>query len=239
MLQAIKRQFVIELSGWLWGIVTLLATSASGMFMMSMIAKFSDENECWYATGTIMGAAILVIYILIMIGAGIGFDFNLEVSMGCTRRHFFGSFYIVNGLFCVIFVFAVMGVYAIENALAAVLYPDMENGLDILPYIVRGGIPVVLLAITVAGLAGALVMRFGMRAFWVIWVIWMLAFLGVPNICNTVADAPDSFLGRIGARSWQLIASIPIEIWLVVAALASLLSLAGTWLIIRRQQVTL
>lgn len=239
MLHAIKQQFFVEWSGWVAGLATLLAASGGGMLMMYMIVKFSDEKEYWVATGTILGAAMLAIYILIMIGAGIAFNFNLEVSMGCTRRHFLVSFYIVNILFSITLVLVLLGVYKLESAVAAVLYPDLEMALNLWPYLIRGGIPAVLFIITVAGFCGGLVMRFGMRAFWVIWAIWMFGFLGVPNLSNVTRDAPDSLLGRIGTQSWQLIASVPAEVWIVLAVIVSVACFAGTWLIVRKQQVTL
>lgn len=238
MLHAIKQQFQVELIGLVYGIVILAGVSIAGIILMYILANVIDDKEFWIAMGALLGAIGIALYMLVMMGASIGYDFNMQISLGCTRRHFFVSYYVVNASFAVLYVMGLMGIYRIEKGLAAALYSDLDCALDFWPILVRGGIPIAFLIIAVGGFAGALVMRFGMKAFWVMWAIWMFAFLGVPNISNLTESAPDSVLGRIGIQAGLLIQSVSVELWITAGVLTGIVSLAGTWLIIRRQRVT-
>jgi len=53
-----------------------------------------------------------------------------------------------------------------------------------------------------------------------------------------VKDAPDSFLGMVGNAFTQWLKAVPGNVWIILAAVFSLLSFGITFLFIKKQQVT-
>ncbi len=239
MLQLIRKQLRAQGTDVIWGPVIMLAAGIVGMSIMFAMMKFDVADGEWFCLGTMLGGIVAAFYGFIWISAGIGFYFNMEVAMGCSRKEFFFSYYltgfVMNGVYAIIM--AIMCI--IENALGRMLYPGMENDIDLLYYIIRGGIPAVVVLTVIGGFCGTLVLRYGKKAFWVLWAIWMVLCLGGPRISDAVSDAPDSVFGKIGTAVEVLLESVSVNIWILFGAAIVLACGVADFLMLRRQQVTM
>lgn len=239
MLRLIRKQLRAQGTDVIWGPVIMLAVGIIGLCIMFAMMKFDIADGEWFCLGTMMGGIVAVFYGFIWISAGIGFYFNMEVAMGCSRKEFFFSYYltgfVMNGIYAVILVLMCM----IEDALGRMLYPGMENEIDLLSYIIRGGIPVAVSLTVIGGFCGTLVLRFGKKAFWILWTIWMVLCLGGPRISDAMSDAPDSAFGKIGAAVEVLWESVSVNIWIMFGAAVVMVCGVADFMMLRRQQVTM
>lgn len=238
MLRAIKKQFAIQWRDWVLGYLCVLVVSMLGVLMANVVMQFGQEAESYVSLGAIMGCGMAVVYSGLWTMMQLGICFNQEISMGYTRSRFFVSFYTVNfvGNFLMVLLLLLIGLG--ENQLYHVLYPGGENEINLIPYLFRVGLPAAFALSMAAGLCGVLLMRYGRKAFWALWGLWMFGFLGIPYISDAVKDAPDSFLGMVGNAFTQWLKAVPGNVWIILAAVFSLLSFGITFLFIKKQQVT-
>lgn len=238
MIQAIKKQFQVQLADWLWIVLVIIGANVFGQILHLVIIKTDETAETSFAMGTFFALVVTLIVLLITAFSQLGTYFNVEISMGFTRLHFFISYYV----FCVIFslagVLAVMLINLLENRILEIAYPSLPNEIYFMPYLIKYGFPAAVLLPIVAIFCGVLMLRFGRKVFWVIWVIYMLAALGIPTIMDHAETAPESLYGRIGIMCIGLFEKIPVNVWVCLGIVLVIVSFAGSWLLLRKQQVT-
>ena len=239
MLSAIKKQFKTQCRDWL-GIMTVLMLGAAvfGGILFAVIAALDHETDSYFAMGTVIAGIMAVMFTGIMMMASLSQLFNLEVSMGCTRKHFFISYYTLGFFVGLCGVVMLWLINMAENTMNRVMYPGMSEEISFLPYLLKWSIPVMTVILVLAGFCGALMMRFGKVAGWILWFLWMFGWLGLPRIQEAVEKAPDSLFGRIGSIAADMLRMVPLHTWVCIAVLVSILAFAETWVLLRRQQVT-
>lgn len=238
MIASIKKQLLIQWDAWVLGIAILCAGGVFGMILLSVIMRFDKEATSYFPVGTLIAALICGLYsILTVIGQTLVY-FNMEVSMGSTRKQFFVSTFVVNVLENVSFVLMLVAICAAENALYAVWYAGMENEINLLPYLIRYGIGAALALLMISGFCGALILRYGAKAGWTFWVVWMVGCIGLPRVIEAADEAPNSFFGIIGNNLAGLMQRVPWNIWLCLVVIISLGCFAASYLLIRKQAVT-
>lgn len=235
-MKAIKRQFLILWDSLMFEIVLMIGSSLIGAVLFQIIVRADKSVTSYFALGTFIGCMMLIIYAFVM-AAGVAVYFNTEVSMGCTRKEFFMSYFAV----CVIGnIFAVILLVLICRAETTIydrIYPALGREIDLLPYLLRFGIPAAIGLVVVGVLCGTLVMRFGKKAFWIIWGLWMFGCLGIPRIHEATDEAPKSVFGMIGNKAMGMFRGIPVNIWIFAAVAFCLVSFVISFHIIRKQQV--
>lgn len=236
MIQTIKKQFQVQWRDWLWEFASSFIAWMAGFGMLHLI--MADDGTSWLAVGTLLGGVIAGIVSLLVSVFSLGILFNTQVGMGCTRRRFFISYYLVGCTMNLLLVLFLILLCAVESALCARIYPGMGTEFDLMPWLWKAGIPAALAIPAAGGFCGALILRFGKKAFWALWCVWMFVFLGVPNISNAVEDAPSSFFGMLGRQAMRAFGAVPASAWILLGAAAVLLCFGGSWLLLRRQQVT-
>ena len=139
--------------------------------MMIIRANTMEENECVTLGMLIAMAALVFMHFFGIIFSFVG-EFNMAISMGATRRAYVGSYALFNmaelaGLELLLFVLG-----KIESALMRVIYPQCEVILDLTQYFQWKYLLAVIVGMTIVELfLGAVILRFGMKAFWAIWAI--------------------------------------------------------------------
>lgn len=238
MVQTIRTQFRLQWENEIMSLLFLLGGMAVGEVLLVILFRFGENVGSYVAAGTILAGFMGILYRIITLCLGMNYSFGLEISVGCTRRQFFVSYYIE--AFCgMLKDLAILILIALaENAVCAWLITDRENSVNLVPYLLRWGVPVCVLTVTLAGFCGALVMRFGKLASWSIWIFWMAVCIGTPNITDLMQEAPDSALGRFGNSFAGILQKIPWQYWPVYLAIASVLFIGGAYAIVRKQQVT-
>ena len=201
--------------------------------MMIIRANTMEENEC-----VTLGMLIAMIVLVFIHFFGITFsfvgEFNMALSMGATRKSFVGSYALFNmvelaGLELLLFVLG-----KIELALISVIYPQCEIILDVTQYFQWKYLLAVIVGMTVVELfLGAVILRFGMKAFWVVWAIWMFVTLVPAKLSeNEVMAAKMHQLGeQIGLENI-------VQYLVVVGVIAAVIMAVLGWNFLKKQRVT-
>ena len=239
MLETVKKQFSIQWKDWIWVGAFLFGAAVLGMGMHLFIVKIDKTVNTYFALGTVFSGVLTAILGGIMIITQFGIYFHAEISLGCRRDYYLLSVYFFDLAALLGCLAAVILVNIAENALEAVMYPDLSCEIDFLPYLLKWGFPVILLLCVGGIFCGALLLRFGKRAFWVLWTIWMAACIGGPQVLNAMTEAPDSPLGRIGNFFMELGKRIPGNAAAVLIVVLLAVCMVFTWKMIKKQEVAL
>lgn len=237
MFETLKKQVLIQYELWILMYVFVLAGSLFGNILFLLLMKFDSTANTTFTLGTVMGIIISIIYLFIMQAVQLSLYFNLEVSMGCTRRRFLVSEYVAAFAAGLVGLGVVVVIQRIETGWIKRIYPDLPSEINLLPYLLKWGIPAVAALVILAGFCSAMVMRFKRKAFWVFWVLWMFVCLCVPRIHDAAKEAPNSLFGRIGRFVVEIVGIFSARVWLALAVLLCVLMTTVTYQIIRRQQV--
>lgn len=201
--------------------------------MMIIRANTMEENEC-VTLGMLIAMIVLVfIHFFGIIFSFVG-EFNMALSMGATRKSFVGSYALFNmvelaGLELLLFVLG-----KIELALISVIYPQCEIILDVTQYFQWKYFLAVIVGMTVVELfLGAVILRFGMKAFWVVWAIWMFLTLVPAKLSeNEVMAAKMHQLGeQIGLENI-------VQYLFAAGVVAAVIMAVLGWNFLKKQRVT-
>lgn len=239
MFQTIKKQFRLQWTTWAVGWGFTLAAAAVGCILLQVIMRSDPEVESYLALGTVMGLIGGGVYTIFVACASTGNDFNMQISVGCTRKRYFVSHLLANLAGCLTQVILLIGINLAEKALYARIWPWRADEMSFLPYMFRYGALAAIAAALIAEFCGALLLRFGRKAFWVLWALWMFGCIVIPRIAEAADEAPDSVFGRIGTGAGRILESVPVGIWPLLLTAVCVFCLAGSYQILRRQQVTL
>ncbi len=204
-----------------------------GIIVMMIIRANIVEKEC-VTLGMLIGMIILVFMHFFGITFSFIGEFNMALSMGATRKSFVGSYALFNmvelaGLELLLFVLG-----KIELALISVIYPQCEIILDVTQYFQWKYLLAVIVGMTVVELfLGAVILRFGMKAFWVVWAIWMfLTLVPVKLSENEVMAAKMHQLGeQIGLENI-------VQYLLAAGVVAAVIMAVLGWNLLKKQRVT-
>lgn len=204
-----------------------------GIIVMMIIRANIVEKEC-VTLGMLIGMIILVFMHFFGITFSFVGEFNMALSMGATRKSFVGSYALFNmvelaGLELLLFVLG-----KIELALISVIYPQCEIILDVTQYFQWKYLLAVIVGMTVVELfLGAVILRFGMKAFWVVWAIWMfLTLVPVKLSENEVMAAKMHQLGeQIGLENI-------VQYLLAAGVVAAVIMAVLGWNLLKKQRVT-
>lgn len=204
-----------------------------GIIVMMIIRANIVEKEC-VTLGMLIGMIILVFMHFFGITFSFVGEFNMALSMGATRKSFVGSYALFNmvelaGLELLLFVLG-----KIELALISVIYPQCEIILDVTQYFQWKYLFAVIVGMTVVELfLGAVILRFGMKAFWVVWAIWMfLTLVPVKLSENEVMAAKMHQLGeQIGLENI-------VQYLFAAGVVAAVIMAVLGWNLLKKQRVT-
>ena len=204
-----------------------------GIIVMMIIRANTVEKEC-VTLGMLIGMIILVFMHFFGITFSFVGEFNMALSMGATRKSFVGSYALFNmvelaGLELLLFVLG-----KIELALISVIYPHCEIILDVTQYFQWKYLLAVIVGMTVVELfLGAVILRFGMKAFWVVWAIWMFLTLVPAKLSeNEVMAAKMHQLGeQIGLENI-------VQYLFAAGVVAAVIMAVLGWNFLKKQRVT-
>lgn len=213
----------VALGGYVLGIIVMMVIRANTM----------EENEC-VTLGVLIAAIMLgFVHLFGIIFSFIG-EFNMALSMGATRKAYVGSYALFNmaelaGLELLLFVFG-----KIEFAIMGVIYPQCDVILDLTQYFQWKYLLEVIIGMTIVELfAGAVILRFGMKALWGIWAVWMFIMLVPVKLSENEMIAAK--MHQIGMQiGFGNIAQYLFLFGVVVAAIMAVLA----WKLLRKQKVT-
>ena len=91
--------------------------------------------------------------------------------------------------------------------------------------------------VVLSQLMGALFLRFGKLAFWVLWVMWMVGALFFPIIKDDLEEKRHTVFATVGHIFTQVITSLPLFAWLLIGTGVLCILLFLSYRMILRQQV--
>ncbi len=237
MKDTIKKQFHLMTEDWILGGVLILGGFLVGQILHALILHTDPTATHSVPLGSILAAAAAVVFVIMESTSSIRTLFHMEVSMGCTRKRFYVSFFTVQLTSCAAAFLLLLFLAWIENDLNAWLYPGLAAKLDFMEGLLKWGVPAALAVTTVGDFCGTLLMRFGRTAFWILWAVWMLLCVGFPQVHDAIEEAPGSFFGVLGMRILEMTGKVPTGGWMALLAAAVIGCAVGAWQIIRKQEV--
>lgn len=238
MRSIMRKQFAVQYRDWCAQLAFMAGAWAVGILAHGIVHAAVKNLDVTAEAGTI--AAVIaggILLFCVTMNQTVSY-FNLEITLGLTRKQFLISYYAVcaagsaaaGGFLCLL--------YAAERALNRFFYPGCSDALPGFGSELRWSVPLYLLVLLCAVFLGALRLRFGKRMQIPIWVTWMVCWIVGPKILTAVEEQPHSVFGRIGRALLQALAWFPARAWAVLLAALVILLAAVTCLILRRQQVT-
>lgn len=239
MTGALKKQLKVMLDEILFFYLLILGGCLAGVIIMQILIRVDKSIDTYFPLGALIGAMMFLFYAFIVTITGFRQYFNMEISMGCTRKQFFFSYFTVSVLGNAVGGLLVRAFGHAEETVYPVLHPhmSMEYGASMLSYAIRYCIPAALV-VTIFGIFfSAMMLRFGRKAFWVFWTLWMIGCIGGPRIYDAVSESPKSVLGMLGGALYQGFRSVPGTIWRMAVVILCMACLVISYVIVRKQQV--
>lgn len=171
-----------------------------GGFAIDVAIYLGDDAKSMVPLGTLFAMFMLFMVHLIAASLYLTLEFDLAVSMSVTRRCFVREYVSFAFLEMICYYLMICGMFYLEcgiwqNAMGIPLAEEVANVLGAIYLYVALGI---LGLLVVELLAGALILRFGIKIFWVCWILMML-----PNISNfTSIKFPAGMFAQNGISTW-------------------------------------
>lgn len=239
MLSIIKQQLRLRLDEIALAAGLEVGGFVVGFIMMYVIMNFADADST-FPLATIFAIMMGIISTVLFGIVSFQIHFNNAVSMQIARKRFAISYLITAFIQMLVVVIMVIILGYIDKGLAGVLYPNIEQEFDIVtifrgPYIVLITIGSVILQMFL----GAVNLRFGKKAFWVLWVIWMSMCFLPQRIADAVENNSNSVFGNIGRGFVNITSKYGAGMWMNLAIVCLIIMSVITVVIIRKQSVTI
>lgn len=208
-----------------------------GILMMIIISKKSAEKEV-FLVGTVLA---------MIIGAGLQFfsniltflqEFNIAISMGQTRKSFVWCYELVSFLELFAITVILRGLAEIEQLIYNIVMPDGKFLIraDVLVQL-KIIVPIILGMTAVQMLLQALLLRFGMKAFWVIWIGWMLLCFSPSALRQN--EVLSEKAANLAAALFTVVSHLGAVYWIMAGVILAGIMVGTAWGFLRRQQVTI
>lgn len=217
---------------WLFISVTGLITLVFSM-LLEYFMSF-DTNKYVDASTVIFMGIFCVVSLFISFSSNITRLFNLSVSMGGTRKSFIISMLTISVIkYGAMFLLGFI-MHKIQHVvLSGKQFADIN-------FLFEPDICIVLVFIlaSVEFVMGSLVLRFGLKSYWVLWGIWMVLSLLIPRIMAAMEREKDSILKSLGIWIINIISNITmLQVISVGVVSAAILTGISSYLIMT-QDVT-
>lgn len=202
------------------------------IFLQCMISL--DTNK-YVDTSTAFFMGITSVIFLVMSFTGVAArDFNMQISMGGTRKAFIMSTILMSVIKYGLVLFVGFVMHKIQQALLlGKEFADIDSffKLDIC-------IIAVLMITAVEFISGSIIMKFGMKAYWIIWGLWMIMSLSISKIGSVMESKEDSILKSCVNRVMEIALNITRMQMAGIAVVFVVVLTAISSYIIMKQDVT-
>lgn len=218
--------------------VVMIAGGVIDYFLYS-----GSTSETVVEIGIIMAIASYVLYELIFEGIGLGQIFNNSLAMGVTRKRLFPSYVILCIMKNTIGLLIIIVLGAAERFYCRRAFPDnVKEDVYMVLFTGRGlfiTISLMFLVSIIAVFVGALILRFGKKAFGPLWAVWMMAYL-LPGKLGKMIDPDGEISNTLGKNVHMFLnADVFVPVWSIIfLALCVVFYLITYKVIIKKQSVT-
>lgn len=224
-----------------WGILLGIITGfyLFGMaFTAILMTTVVDDNS--YAPLSMLfaqiGAAIALFAMMDRFNGG----FDTAVKMGETRRSYLWAAFFTTALELAVMIGFLWLLRLIETGFQNLFFPGVTVEVDTTVWLqdVKLVLGIVIFVIGLLSLFGALLHRYGRKAFWGMWVLWMFAFIVGPRIMDAVEEGNDSVFGHIGRWLAEVFSSgFGIDVFYILLG-GGVIGVAASVLLLRRASVS-
>lgn len=229
------------------GDIGIMMAIVSGVMIAGGVIDYflysGSTSETVVEVGIIMAIASYVLYELTFEGIGLGQIFNNSLAMGVTRKRLFPSYVILCIMKNTIGLLIIIVLGAAERFYCRRAFPDnVKEDVYMILFTGRGlfiTISLMFLVSIIAVFVGALILRFGKKAFWPLWAVWMMAYL-LPGKLGKMID-PDGEISNMLGKNVRMFlnADVFVPVWSIIfLALCGVFYLITYKVIIKKQSVT-
>jgi len=220
-------------------LICTLQALAGAVIILFIVENIVKDNSSIFMLGTAFSLMVMV-FVSFFMGCTTFQTYNLSITMGCTRKEFFISYYITTFIGILIQAVMVYIYYWLESLEIKFFYSEImfEKGPEVIlfsPYML-------LLIIFISSLTmimGTSVLRFGKKVYIVFWVLWMA-------LCIMPSKVEDAF--EVGIDNAPIVIrtcintiipviNLPLAAHIVLVLMISAVMFMISALLIRRQQV--
>lgn len=238
MLDMIRKQFLIQKDDLIASVLIAAGAGIFGVLLLQVIYYLKPDAAAEYVPlGTILSGGFATFFAIAFIMVQLSVYFRLAISMGGVRKYFFWAFLAVTLIQNLAIYGIVLLVHMGDQFLNRSRHPNMRIIVDVWPYLLKWGVPVIVLVVIGSMFLGALGMRFGKYAQGIFWVLWMGICIVFPRIMGAAEDAPNSVFGRFGNTAIDFCKGIPESIWTAAIAIFSVAAMLGTYRILRKSSI--
>lgn len=237
MIKRIINAWRLNLSELYVTLFFMLVFDIIGMIIVAVVLKFDTESA--YATQGTLFAVIVGIFANVIMGViAFPYNFNMNVSLGCTRKEFLIVEGITAYLNIIVETLAVMVLYFVETALGKVLYAGKECENLIAVLMKLRIVPVVILMLPAMMMfGGAVILKFKKYAYWVLWGMWMLFFTGCGKLADYIEENPGSIVAKVCYEIADFVTGMSDVALIAVLFVIACIFMTGTVLLVRKQPV--
>lgn len=239
MKRMIRAELRLQFTGlWQMGLVMLfLFALGEGMMIALMAWAEADEPATLACIFALMGYA----FWFFAVGVQLVFGSNWAISMGRTRKSYLAAHYLVNILYSLVMGLGCWLLIQLEKLLLGWRYSGLPMEFDLSETFTLPVMALIAVAgVVVASFLGALISRFGKKAFWPLWAVWMFTFLVLPRMTDGMESGkPDTLLGMMGVGVFGAVAAVPLSVWQTLGCVALVGCLVGTVALMMKKTVTL
>ena len=227
------------------GDIGIMMAIVSGVMIAGGIIDYflysGSTSETVVEVGIIMAIASYVLYELTF--EGLGQIFNNSLAMGVTRKRLFPSYVILCIMKNTIGLLIIIVLGAAERFYCRRAFPDnVKEDVYMILFTGRGlfiTISLMFLVSIIAVFVGALILRFGKKAFWPLWAVWMMVGL-LPGKLGKMIDPDGEISNMLGKNVHMFLnADVFVPVWSIIfLALCGVFYLITYKVIIKKQSVT-
>lgn len=229
------------------GDIGIMMVIVSGVMIAGGVIDYflysGSTSETVVEVGIIMAIASYVLYELVFEGIGLGQIFNNSLAMGVTRKRLFPSYVILCIMKNTIGLLIIIVLGAAERFYCRRTFPDnVKEDVYMILFTGRGlfiTISLMFLVSIIAVFVGALILRFGKKAFGPLWAVWMMAYL-LPGKLGKMIDPDGEISNTLGKNVHMFLnADVFVPVWSIIfLALCVVFYLITYKVIIKKQSVT-
>ncbi|MDO5403096.1 MAG: hypothetical protein Q4F11_06610 [Eubacteriales bacterium] len=209
-----------------------------GVIILTLVLKTDDEPTS-FEVGTMLIIMSTVLFTILIGAFGFREEFNKAVGMGVTRRQFVPAYFVTTIIFiCIQYAAACLShffeMWEIKTFWSSY---TKEAGVETVMFS-RYVFIIIVAAALIQLFAGSCMLRFGNKAYYVMAVVWAALCMLPAQLIKVVKKDGDGLAGRLFDSVCDFAVKYADSWLLVIAVLFMALCAAGTYLIIRKQQVT-
>lgn len=209
-----------------------------GNILLAGLTFLDAMDNTIFPLGSILALSVGIMIPVIMGIFNLTQLFSLEVSFGVSRKRFFIYDVLVSLMINAVMAVMVIVLNIVEIEAHKLLYSSYQQDSYVLfykliPWFVMGVIGVTVLREFV----GALILKFGQKAYVVIWVSTMMIGLILQRIANYAHEHKSGMIVDLYNSISDFFLNMDMAGYAIIGAVFTIVTLGISWLIIRKQAV--